>query len=192
MGIDYGMGLTNIDQATGIRFGVIPQNDLMPEAVSDIEDGGDDIDFEEHKRSLKASLESAIEAVLAEYNHERSNSSEDMAEDIVDSMEWWDGYESGGDCTRYEYDADGYKLQTTSDGDVFVKKSLYFTYAPFCSPCAPGAGYLRDGSTDEADPKTYCLAADWFSDESPCPYPVYLVETGELVYSPAVVGETSE
>ena len=30
-GIDYGMRQTNIDRATGIRYGVIPANDLNPE-----------------------------------------------------------------------------------------------------------------------------------------------------------------
>ncbi len=33
-GIDYGMGQTNIDKANGIRFGVIPMNDLTEFALS--------------------------------------------------------------------------------------------------------------------------------------------------------------
>lgn len=39
-GIDYGMGTTNIDAETGIRFGVIPSNDMMPEAFDDIASNG--------------------------------------------------------------------------------------------------------------------------------------------------------
>jgi hypothetical protein len=182
-GIDYGMGTTNMDHETGIRFGVIPSNDIMPEAFDDIASNGDDVDFEAHKDAVKVSLEAAIEAVLNEYNHERSNSSGDMAEDLVDNLEW-DGYEGTGDCTRYVYEADGYKLQTCSDGDIFVLKSKFYTFAPFCSPCAPGAGYLRDASDDEMCSKTYCLNSDWFSDEFPCPYPVYEVETGTCIYKP--------
>ena len=36
-GIDYGMGRTNIDPETGIRYGVISQHSIMPEAMEDME-----------------------------------------------------------------------------------------------------------------------------------------------------------
>jgi hypothetical protein len=42
VGIDYGLGLANIDSETGIRFGVIGQHSLMSEALADFEaDFGD-------------------------------------------------------------------------------------------------------------------------------------------------------
>src|SRR5688572_15841054 len=41
-GIDYGMGVSNVDRETGIRFGVISQHSVMPEALDDFEtDYGD-------------------------------------------------------------------------------------------------------------------------------------------------------
>lgn len=36
-GIDYGMGMANVDRATGIRYGVISQHTLAPESLSDLE-----------------------------------------------------------------------------------------------------------------------------------------------------------
>lgn len=36
-GIDYGMGLANVDRATGIRYGVISQNSILCEALGEFE-----------------------------------------------------------------------------------------------------------------------------------------------------------
>ena len=36
-GIDYGSGQSNINRETGIRYGVISQNSIDPEAISDME-----------------------------------------------------------------------------------------------------------------------------------------------------------
>lgn len=44
-GIDYGLGQTNIDLATGIRYGVIHENSLNPDAVSDIRDNGENLTY---------------------------------------------------------------------------------------------------------------------------------------------------
>lgn len=61
---------------------------------------------------------------------------------------------------------------------LMIIESPYFTYAQFCSPCVPGAGDLNSINPDGA--KTYCLGHDWFEDDT-APYPVYSVETGEVV-----------
>ena len=61
--------------------------------------------------------------------------------------------------------------------DIWITDSPFFTYAQFCSPCAPGAGHLGNPCPD--GPKTYCLGHDWFNDKAP--YPVYSVKTGKLV-----------
>ena len=81
----------------------------------------------------------------------------------------------------YYDDGETQAEQSADDVDIFVCKSPYFTYAQFCSPCAPGAGYLLNPLT-EPDPgnKAYCFGHDWF-ESGKAPYPVYSVETGELV-----------
>ena len=183
MGIDYGIGQTNIDTANGIRYGVIPSNDLSPDAFHDIEINGDDVDFEEYRAQVQASISSALSAVLDANGLDHGNDADELAEGVVDALEW-DSYEGTGDCTRYHYSDDEVTLETCSDGDVFITKSLYYTLAPYCSPCAPGACYLRDGSKD-GQARAYCLPSDWFDDESPCPYPYWTVDGDRLVYEPA-------
>ena len=79
-----------------------------------------------------------------------------------------------------------YKAFCDDYGDIFITKSLYYTYAQFCSPCAPGACYLLNTvSGENTDNKCYCFGQDWFDDEiEPCPYPVYEVATGKCIYQP--------
>jgi hypothetical protein len=69
------------------------------------------------------------------------------------------------------YEADGYRLETTSLG-VYVTQSPYYTRAAFCSPCCPGAGDLD--SPREHGVKAYCLGPDWFEDDK-APYKVWRV-----------------
>lgn len=91
-----------------------------------------------------------------------------------------------GEC--YPDEAQGFyiesaELKAFSDdsGDIWVVESEYFTYAQFCSPCAPGACYLRNAlESPEEDNKCYCLGHDWF-EENKAPYPVYSVKTGEQI-----------
>ena len=147
-GIDYGMGLANVDHETGIRYGVVSQNSISPDALAD------------------------MEPVYPEIEHDDDCDNQDN-----------EGYCSCGDLNEpygYEYTQDGYALSSGTDGfGIFVTKSPYFTLAKFCSPCAPGAGSLD--SPSDGGVKTYCLGADWFDSENPCPYPIYSVATGELI-----------
>jgi hypothetical protein len=102
----------------------------------------------------------------------------------------------------YTYDQDGYKCeQLSEDTDIFITESPYYTYAQYCSPCAPGACYLMDyfktnslilnnkissidaykrAAEKAGFPKVYCLDFSWFDDEK-APYPVFDVKTGELI-----------
>lgn len=141
MSIDYGSGETNIDKATGIRFGVIHQHEVLQawadEAEPDYQELGeddDDLDIE------------------------------------VDS---------------FSLDKDGYKAVQNSvdDGDIFIIKSPFYTLCDFCSPCAPGAGYLLT----PGDVKAYCFGHDWFYDhpEHPgtAPYRVFRVKDAVEVFA---------
>jgi hypothetical protein len=97
----------------------------------------------------------------------------------------------------FEYNQNGYVCsQNQDDPDIFIIKSPFYTYAGYCSPCAPGAGYLMDWYKPGKDtvandyykqyaenagfPKVYCFDKSWFEDGK-APYPVFSVETGELV-----------
>jgi len=171
-GIDYSMGLPmangkvpNVDSETGIRYGVIHSHAVM-QAWSDSSE--------------------------PEYPCEECEAWDAENEECTD------------DCCCCEAIAwnvdDGEYLATQGgdDCDIFVIKSPFFTYAQFCSPCAPGACYLgnpldepvtldhetREATVNYPNNRCYCFGEDWFDDEEPCPYPIFRVDTGELVYEP--------
>lgn len=139
-GIDYGRGVTNIDTETGIRYGVLPLNEVP---------------------------EFWCECSSPDYPEPET---EDDLLDFMDPIGWY-------------YVDNGVAAYCSQDSvDIFLSKSPYYTRCGFCSPCAPVAGYLM--SPNEDGPKVYCAPHDWFSEDSPCPYPVYRVEDDSLVYSP--------
>jgi hypothetical protein len=189
-GIDYGRGLTNIDTETGIRYGVISQNEVL-QAWADSSEAiypwtcgycGNDLTSEPW-----------------EYPAHCDHCNRELTEDDFDMQE----------PAGFEYNQDGYIChQSADDTDIFVIKSPYYTYAQFCSPCAPGAGYLmnpfrfnvfdgygenkpllsfphtsktyKQAAENAGYPKVYCFDASWF-DDNKAPYPVFSVETGEIV-----------
>jgi hypothetical protein len=152
IGIDYAFGMANIDSETGIRYGVIHQNQVL-QAWAD-----------------------SSEPEYACNGCDVEQGSEDCSMAACEPV-------------GFVYDADGYLASADSMGDIMILKSPYFTYAQFCSPCAPGACHLEnplehrdaiDGATRLGNNQTYCFGHDWF-DDNEAPYPVYEVATGKLV-----------
>jgi len=109
------------------------------------------------------------------------------ANDVLQA--WSDSSEPEYDCDECEsrgfaFVEDGYgAYQSRDDSDIFVTKSPFYTFATFCSPCAPGAGHLRNPLAPDEGVKTYCFGDDWFEDES-CPYTIYNVVDDAIVYQP--------
>lgn len=172
-GIDYGMGQTNIDKETGIRYGVINANTLSGHAWETIQSDGTDLDYAEAVENVKSELSRAIASVLQDYS--ATFDADSLAGDIVEDLDF--NLESSGDVTRYLYDRDGETFTVCSDGDIMVTKSPYFTLCAFCSPCAPGAGYL----SSDGNVKAYCLGPHWFDSDNPMPYVCYRVSDGSRV-----------
>lgn len=174
-GIDYGMGQTNIDHETGIRYGVIHQHHVLQAWCDGSEGdygyphcpkcGNEAVDFDEDKH--------------ADYDPLASGMCCDVA--CEDCRIYIDASDAYGDepIGHYLKDEEYEAVQYGDDGDIFVTKSPYYTLCRFCSPCAPGAGYL----TSPGNVKAYCFGPDWFDNE-PCPYKVYRVDNDELVYDP--------
>lgn len=168
-GIDYGMGRTNLDTATGIRYGVIPMNALSGFAWEDVEDdygapscpkcGGEDV----RERRVNANRD----------NDRKGNMVCKSCRAV-----FWDHDAYSEEPVGGEINTGGIVADVKSDGDAFVVRSPYFTRAQFCSPCAPGACYLLNPCEDGG--RAYCFPHDWF-DDGQAPYPVYRVDTGELV-----------
>jgi len=188
--------MTNHDPETGIAYGIIPQNDVMPECLDNAEYNygkPEDYDLECPECGEMLSWDEPLnwgEIV------ECSACSEDVELEIPCEAE----------ANSFSIERDGYALQGecgsfTSSFDLWVFKSPYYTIAK-CSPCAPGAGYLKPVDAEEIikgygslaqgimklrahnsmgdGEKTYCLGAEWFEGEK-APYPVFSVETGERI-----------
>lgn len=155
-GINYGTETSNMDVASGIRYGVIHQNDVGQAWFDDSEPMySDACPFCGNGDGMEAGM------TCQSCDH------------ILDDGDF-DCQESGG-C---EYNKDGYIAHSDEQGDIFIVSSPYYTKAAFCSPCAPGACYLTNPCDDGE--KAYCFGHDWF-DEGKAPYPVYDVKTNELV-----------
>lgn len=161
--IDYGCGITNIDLATGIRFGVIPMNDLGECSFDSFEAEYGDPQCPD---CFGAVVESCEEARGKDYYCAECESS------------YWSDQCFGDEALGHTLDDGEYQATLDEQGDVFILKSPYYTYASFCSPCAPGAVHLRNPNPDGA--KGYCFGKDWFENET-APYPVYRVSDNSLV-----------
>lgn len=156
-GIDYSNGQSNFDTDTGIHFGVIHQNKCASHIWDDLEG-----------------------VYVTRCPH--------CGTELGDGFDNGDEYENGtncphcekeiGDGEQYGEEADYYKFDdgklvvTVDDsGDLWVLKSPFYSLSQYCSPCAPGAGYLSNPCKEGI--KTYCLPVEWFDDYSPCPYPIF-------------------
>ena len=189
-GIDYSgiNGTCNRDADTGIRYGILSANtpeltEWLWESVESVylpycphcnEQLDEDWDGEHNQVAV------AIDAVADEaYTDEELD---DLCNPICphcnstieDGEQWPDCAEPDSNILQ----GDGIEGFVDSNNDIWVTKSPYYTHAQFCSPCAPGAGHLKNPCQD--GPKTYCLGHDWFGNNV-APYPVYYVATGELV-----------
>lgn len=193
--------LANRNTETGIRYGVIPSNDLF-NAGEQFYDDADDTRHEQYITDAKQKLRHAIESAMDDFGvkSDHIQLAADEAFDILE-QDLNDRYESDG--TGLHYDDGEYIIDKLDETDLFVAKSPYFTFAPECSPCAPGACYLRngikltDGVPEQYSPgqledvrnpypnrdlhKTYCLGHEWFEEDHPAPYAIYSVETGKLI-----------
>jgi hypothetical protein len=174
-GIDYGMGRTNVDVKTGIRYGVISQNSVSQAWCDSAEAdygtptcpqcGGEVIE------SFKVNNDGERWPRL--YEHSCDDYACENCEHYLSSDDVF-----GDEPQGWSYNDDGYECVDCLDNDIMILKSPYYTLAQFCSPCVPGAGDLD--STDEDGVRTYCFGHDWFEDGT-APYPVYAVADGSRV-----------
>lgn len=162
-GIDYGLGKTNIDKQ-GIRYGVIHQNEVLQAWCDDSEPVYGIIECDKCNNEFDLDKEHFTCPNC-------SNENFDMIE-----------------TETFKYQDNDYEAFQDSSGDIMILKSPFFTYAQFCSPCAPGAVYLT-GFMSDYDPVTkeenvsnkgYCFGHGWF-EAGKAPYPVYDIKTGKRV-----------
>ena len=159
IGIDYGMGKTNRDE--NFHYGVIHQGEVL-QAWADSSEGI-------YPEPEPCAACNGTGNQLDENFDPTDEPCEDCnGEGTIDS----DYTEAIG----FTYSSEGYECsQSSDDSDIFLTKSPYFTTCQYCSPCAPGAGYIMN--TVIGGIKTYCFGHDWF-DDNKAPYPVFDCKTG--------------
>jgi hypothetical protein len=205
-GIDYGMGRTNIDHATGIRYGVISMHDVMQAwCDSSTADYGEPACPKCGQEVISADADAReaeqpnllVDTDVAEYEQYNRGCSDYVCHTCKHTLDNEDVY--GEEPIGYTLEEDGYIAEDCLDSDIMLLKSDYYTYAPFCSPCAPGAGDLNNAFDADEKPdtgfigdvewmrhnqstvKTYCFGHDWFEDGK-APYRVFRVSDDSEVF----------
>lgn len=172
-GIDYGLGRTNRDATSGIRNGVIHQNHVGQAWFDSSEPyygKPDEFECQHCQQTVRVNVDKEFPIKWGD-SVECPNCGETSDCELPDCAE----------PISFYYEQDGYSAECGEMGDIFVCRSPYFTYAQFCSPCAPGACYLNNPLAEpDENNRAYCFGHDWF-DDGKAPYPVYSVATGELV-----------
>ncbi len=191
VGIDYGMGTSNVDKMTGIRYGVISQNSINLDWLSDFESEYGEPHCPSCGNEIKASEDDTLFSLDCMCDGDtHTEGCEDAGEPIhSEDSEWFSGRDyTCVDCQKcywsdsvfpddalsISYESDGYKITDCLDNDLFVLGSPYYTYAQFCSPCVPGAGNLDSPTEPETGAKCYALGHDWF-DGGKAPYRMWTV-----------------
>lgn len=175
-GLDYGNGRTNIDKATGIRYGVISQHSVGQAWYDNAEGVYPDASCPECGSKL-VEFDFDKHGEIPTYRHSCRDFACENCSLIIGS-----DYAYPDEPNGYKYEDKDYTLTDCLDSDIFVIKSPYFTHGQFCSPCVPGAVSLDSAIDEDTEgcPKAYCLGHDWFEDGK-APYKVYSVATGELI-----------
>jgi hypothetical protein len=167
-GIDYSMGQANFDPETGIHFGVISQGEVLQVWCDSSEPN-----YGKPTEPIKC------ECGELQYPDENVEWGESVQCETCGEMVEFELDDMAGPLS-FSYEDDGYMAECGDDGDIFIIKSPYYTYCQFCSPCAPGTGYLMNVRDEKTGIKAYCFGHDWFDDDR-APYLVYSVETNELI-----------
>lgn len=173
-GIDYGLGQANVDKSSGIRYGIISSHALNEWALDSFEaDYGDPT-----CPSCGTAVVEYDDEAHGEYDGRMCDYACEECQRLYDSGECY-----GEEPLSHTLDDGTYHATMDTYNDIFVLKSPYYTYAQFCSPCAPGACHLENPVEPlEGHPKAYCFGHDWF-DGNVAPYPVYQVSDDALIES---------
>jgi hypothetical protein len=205
--------LTNMDPETGFRYGVIHHgvvNQTWYEASEPNYGSPTCPDCGKVVRPAWELDEVQDAALIAEFALIPAADSEDFP--CGECKRWYGTDEVFPEQPlAFILDDDEYQAeQGGDDTDIFVTKSPYYTYAKFCSPCAPGAGDLsscfripenyrhtyqalqdlglddvisqavEDLASRDGYVQAYCFGHDWFENET-APYMVFDVETRDFV-----------
>jgi len=175
--IDYGMGKTNRNTETGVRFGFIALNSLHPDLWDDLwslDNPTLDVALGNYCRDYLSNLAkhgkldaSAMDIEEADDIGEAiAELSDEEAKDLLDQIDTWslEAFWEGCDMelSGAEGTIDGVHVRVTELGGayhMFVFASRFTGRYAECSPCVPGAGDLASPNPD--GPLTYDVHPDW-------------------------------
>ena len=165
------MGVSSSDAKRGLRCDL---KDALAEYLSDFRLRA------EEPSTLDAAADSIMDAIEDRLGTSDPKEIQELAFEAI-KQDIGEQYEHDGDYDCMLWEDEDYKIKTSSGGDLWILKSPYYTFAQFCSPCAPGACHLEH-PLEEKDPdnKCYCLHHEWFEKDK-APYPVYRIEDDSLV-----------
>jgi hypothetical protein len=203
IGIDYGLGQTNIDKATGIRYGVISHHSVSPDSWNEVSEaeygeptcpkcGNDAISIPSHSEQLDNGV--AVYLDVPEAYEDFETAKHECSDYACESCEYLFGSESafGDEPLGFTFKDEDYFAHCGTDGfGIWIERSPFYTYAGFCSPCAPGAGDLDNALSVDRSPdharemmthgvRAYCFSHDWF-DGGVAPYRVFRVSDNSEV-----------
>ena len=139
--------MSNVNEETGIRFGIISANSLNQDVFMDIVYSGRDVHWDEFVDEVKKETRAKWEAgELA--NCEDETDLEDIIEDLITNQA--DNFYD--DEPVIEFTAGGVSGRTTWLGGeqmLWVFESPHTTKRSLCSPCVPGAVDLDSGEYEE-------------------------------------------
>lgn len=156
----------NTNLETAIRFGVLSVRRVNPYfAYTDFYNHAESIPWNETTEELKELINS-IQMFADEHGLDQKQEVEDLHQNILsDLSNHWDDSED-----PMIYKDDEYTIILTGDRtEFFIQESPYITFAPPCSPCAPGAAYLADAEDGISGLPAYCLPKEFFPNEK-APY----------------------
>lgn len=176
MSIDYGHGLTNIDNETGIRYGVIPQNSVIQAWADESEPitnlacphCGDDLTQEMYDEATSCCSKEGDPEDLKLRTCPSCNT-------VLCDTDFMDSEPTGFIINTDDLLAQ----QDSNDCDIFIIKSPYYTLCDFCSPCAPGAGYILNQNKEGC--KAYCFGPDFFDEDDEDKPTIYRVSDDSIV-----------
>jgi hypothetical protein len=169
VGIDYGLGQTNIDTRTRIRYGVISQHSVGQAWY-------DSAEADYGPATCPQCGNEATDDLTDAYDDETGEAYENDGRDYAChtcKRTFWSDEAFGDEPTGWSLDDGEYKAIDCLDSEIMIISSPYYTFAPFCSPCVPGAGNLDSAREDGV--KSYCFGHEWF-DDGKAPYRVFRVE----------------
>jgi hypothetical protein len=170
VGIDYGMGNTNIDPETGIRFGVIPIHDVNQAWY----DSSETLFGKPHCPHCGNEIPQEVKDNVQSCDQDESNCTCPHCKKVLEESDFYEEESIGNKLDDGKYLA----TQSSDDTDIFIEKSPFYTLCGFCSPCAPGAGDIME--QEENGIKAYCFGHDFFENDK-APYKVFDVKTNEEV-----------